>query len=243
MVLGRTRRFLLLLSFALAAGCGGAVFSGSGQAEKPGVVVLDVKGKRGAKARAAIVELLQESEHRLIAKKQYMDTARKLRATKLRAKHIREVSAELGASAVIAGRVKGRFLYVNVYDGSSGKRVERFRIRLTRRRALTKNGSRRLESRLTAALGEVKPPAEREDVVAGEDERQKSDEKEAKAEAEREKKAEAEREKAEAERKKKAEAERKKAEREREAAVVEEIADPETTDSGQVIDEEEPPGM
>lgn len=142
------------------SGCGAAAFGRGGEPERPKIVVLNVKG--GKAVRGDIVNLLQ-AEYPLVPRKRYVRTARSLKATKLRARHITKVSAELGVSAVVSGRVKRRgkrrYLYVTVYDGASGVKIERFRVRLTRKRTLTKKGSAQLEGKLMAALSEVKPAA------------------------------------------------------------------------------------
>lgn len=265
-MVGRVRLLFVLLPLALASGCG-AAYTGGDRSERPAVVVLKIKGKSGDRIRGDIIELLRKSDYGLIARKRYVQTARKLDATKLRAKHIARVSAELGAGAVIRGRIKRRgkrrYLYVSIHDGSSGKRVKRFRVRLTRARKLTRKGTRRLETRLMTTLAAIGQPADRDEVVAKDDAedppkdegeltpREKRERKEAEVRAERERKeAEArEREEAEARARAKAKAEREAKERrereaaEREAAAIKAVANPETDDSGQAIDEEAPPGL
>lgn len=268
-------------------GCGASSFTKT-EPERPKVVVLNIKG--GKVVRGDIIEVLRQSEYPLVPKREYIKTARKLKAKKLRARHITKVSGELGISAVISGRVKRRgkrrYLYITVHDGGSGARVERFRVRLTRKRALTQKGSAQLEKRLLAALSELGPidtEGDRSDSAiaeADEPEVEKkrdrkaidpkaNDKKETRAErrrrlkrekAEREK-AEREREKAEREEREKVERERERAEkrrvarekaarekREREAAArkkrereqIKKVANPETDNSGQAIDEESP---
>jgi hypothetical protein len=214
------------LSFAI--GCGASY---TREPERPKVVVLNIKGAKKA-VRGDIVELLK-SEYPLIPKADYIKTARRLKAKKLRARHISKVSTELGVSAVVSGRVKRRgkrrYLYVTVHDGASGARIERFRVRLTSGRALTKKGSRQLSEKLTAALSELKPirpvtaDGDRSDRTAESDDdeevKKAKPRRETRAERRRRKKAEAgERKKAEREEKRRAAAEAKRAERERERA-------------------------
>lgn len=223
-VFRRTRPLLALLitalSLSMLVGCGGLGYTKN--ENRPKVVVLNIRS--GKAVRGDIVEVLKAKDYPLIPKKRYIQTARRLKAKKLRARHISKVSSELGVSAVISGRVKRRgkrrYLYVTVHDGPSGVRVERFRVRLTRKRALTEKSAKQLEERLLAALAEVKPvspeadQADSESVVAEKPKKAKKarNKRETRAERRRRKRAEARERKREARERKKAERERKKRE-------------------------------
>lgn len=156
---------LLVAALALLPACAGLLHPRRGS-EKARVVVLEVRGHGAAKLRDTVVTMLQDDGYELIPRKRYDATAKKLHARRLRKSHVAKVAAELELDAVIYGRVKGRghhrYLELSVREGKTGKRVDRFRIRLTRRRHLTKKGNAQLEDKLVASLDAVAPKPEPE---------------------------------------------------------------------------------
>jgi hypothetical protein len=238
-----------LLALSMSPSCSGAGY-GQHLKKRPSVVVLEVSGPGAKQLRNTIVGLLQDADYQLVPRKRYNDTARRLKARRLRASHVAKVATELDVDAVILGRVKRRHLFVTILDGSSGKRLDRFRIRLTRKRRLTKKGTGTLEQELVASLSSFEPqpaPEPEEPAADAEDtEIAEADEKaEKKAEEKREREAErAEKEKAKDDEKRAAAARKKAAKEKKERDEEPEPVElPAVGDDGQAIDDEMPAAL
>lgn len=125
---------------------------------KPSVVVL-VKGARSARVRKMVENTLARS-YDLVPGKRYHRTARRLKARRMKTRHIARVAKRLGADAVLHGTLvrKGKRykLRMHLRDGSTGKTLERFTLTL-RSRQLRKRDRRALAARVRPVLDEMAP--------------------------------------------------------------------------------------
>jgi signal recognition particle subunit SEC65 len=93
---------VIALAVMMTAGCA------LSRAQEPRrVVVMKFKGSKAKKLQALVADLVGK-HHKVVSDKRYRKTARKLKARRMRARHIKKVATELGIDAVVEGKLVRR---------------------------------------------------------------------------------------------------------------------------------------
>jgi hypothetical protein len=150
---------VVALVAALAA-CG----RGTAADTRPKVALLDIRGGGGG-VRDAVQDMLAD-DYRVMSAGEYAQTARRLRAKKLKNAHVRKVARKLGLEAVVYGTLKRQsgsrqLLQLIVRDGDTGKLVQEFRVPMKRKEMKTSN-RRKLRTKLAAVLEVLAPDPDNE---------------------------------------------------------------------------------
>jgi hypothetical protein len=130
-------------------------------ATKPRLAIV-VEGSRSGAVRKDIEKMLGE-HYDVISTDSYQKTAKRLKAKKMKDRHVAKVAAKLEADAVlhvVLGRKsrKGYKLALHLLKGSTGKTVETFNLILKGQR-LDSSDQRQLADKLMAQLNELAPAA------------------------------------------------------------------------------------
>lgn len=179
MLTGKARLVLVLAScFALGAcsalGSKKSSTLADSEASEPASVAVMIKGKKSATLRLAVEELLSD-RYDVVSGKRYRKAAKRLDAQKLKPSHVAKVAAKLGVDAVVTGtlskRGKKRYLLkLRLRDGTTGKTIEKFTLKLRSRKKLRSSHEEELIAGLGPMLDEMAPPAEEEEDEDEDDE-------------------------------------------------------------------------